>query len=790
MRGLLATSAMLTLAIATQAGAQSSPPPSDVTPVAGEEAPIATPSEGEVLVTARRREESIRDIPGTINALSDQQLQAKGPVQGVGDLLNAVPGVRFNGVGAENLSEVSIRGSGTQRATGADSGIGLFVNGAYAGSQTLGGRNFKNIDYFDIDRVEVLEGPQGALYGRNSEFGTINLVLAKPRFDSSGYARGTYTFGLRQGRMAAVVNEALDDDNAIRVGGEVYGQRKGFYYDPNNNRYYDNTSGALGRVQGRHRSGDLDVTVLLDAQDLRLPSFVNSLEIPPGTNAQIPLGLTQDRFIVPHDGRDGLQQTVARAMILASYDLGWATLSSTTMAVRWRSQQQFAATTDYATLVVLRQQGQIGGYPFNQTTTDVRDRTFYQDVHLSGKLADDSVLWTFGGEALRQRDYVVRTVATSPCTFTLNAGVCGGTPTAPVCLRPLPTSANCPTPFPLAFGTETQTRQKIGSLAAYASLQYNLGNFAFTGEGRLTRDRKAVNETAYRLYTRTLSRPIASNRFRASQPAWTLTAAWKSPDATNTLLYGKVGTGYRAGGVNLGVANPAAPNPFQAIYGIEDTISYELGVKSNLTRTIFARVSAYKSRTNDAITSIIDGCTVTNACGTGGQIFNVNGGTIHAKGVEAALDGRFQVGGGGLLSVSLNAATQEAIFAKVPAGVSGLPIPRSDVAQIPDWTMSATVDFRHPITPRVTGFVNVNYSGQRGGAQDTTTLATPRIDLEDFDLIGMRAGIEFGTVQLAAFVKNLTDKGIRVLQFQQGGFPLSSRWNQPRTYGLTASYRW
>jgi len=789
MRDLLVTTAMLSFAAASPAQAQSATSqadPSAPTVTTDAQMPLG---DGEVVVTARRREESIRDIPGTINALSNDQLQAKGPVQGVGDLLKSVPGVRFNGVGAENLSEVSIRGSGTQRATGADSGIGLFVNGAYVGSQTLGGRNFKTLDYFDIDRVEVLEGPQGALYGRNSEFGTVNLVLARPKFESSGYARGTYTFGLRQGRLAAVVNQALGDSDAIRVGGEVYGQSKGFYYDPNNNRYYDTTSGWLGRVQWRHRAGDLDATLLLDAQDLHLPSFVNSVEVQPGTNPQIPLGFVQDRFIVPHDGRDGLQQNVVRAMLLATYDFGWATLESTSMATRWRSQQQFAATNDYATLVAWRQTGQVGAYPFNQTTTDVRDRTLYQDLHLSGKSANGLLTWTVGAEALQQRDFYVRTVASSPCPFTLNAAVCGGTPAQPVCLKPLPTSADCPTPFPSAFGVESRTRQRIGSLAAYASLQVNLGNFAFTGEGRITRDRKSATETAYRLYTTTLSRPVTTNRFRASQPAWTVTAAWKSPDPSGTLLYAKVGTGYRAGGVNLGTYNAAAPNPFLSIYGIEDTIGYEIGAKSNVTRTIFVRISAYKSRTNNAITSISDGCAVTNACGTAAQAFNVNGGTIHAKGLEAAADGRFAIGRGSL-SVNVNAATQKAVFAKVPAGVAGLPVPGSDVAQIPDWTMSATVDLRQPVTDHVTAFVNLNYSGQRGGAQDTTTLATPRIDLEDFDLLGLRAGVEFGNVQLAGFVKNLTDQGIRVLQFQQSGFPLSARWNAPRTYGITASYHW
>jgi iron complex outermembrane receptor protein len=66
-------------------------------------------------------------------------------------------------------------------------GVGLFVNGAYVGSSTLGGRNFRQMDFFDLERVEVLEGPQGALYGRNSEYGVVNIVSAKPKFNDSGF---------------------------------------------------------------------------------------------------------------------------------------------------------------------------------------------------------------------------------------------------------------------------------------------------------------------------------------------------------------------------------------------------------------------------------------------------------------------------------------------------------------------------------------------------------------------------------------------------------------------------
>ncbi|MEZ0244639.1 MAG: TonB-dependent receptor plug domain-containing protein, partial [Sphingomonas sp.] len=435
MRDFLATTATLALAatafVATPAFAQDTAAPAS-TQQSDED---ATPKrDGDIVVTARRREESIRDVPGTITAVTGDQLEAKGPVAGTGDLLTTVPGVRFNDVASENLAEISVRGSGTQRATGADSGVGLFVNGAYVGSSTLGGRNFKTIDFFDLERVESLEGPQGALYGRNSEFGVINIVLAKPRFQSSGYIRNGFTFGLNQNRLAVVINEPLSDTVAIRIGAEGFHQTEGFYYDPTHDKYYDQTNGFTARGQIRYRSGPLDVTLLVDGQDLKLPSFVNSLVIPGGgVNAAVPQGFTQSRFILPHEGEDGLQQKTIRGMLMISYDLGGGTvIESTTMATRWHSSQQYGAAIDLATAIKLRQSGQIGIYPFTQVRTDVVDRTLYQDLHVKGSVADGRLNWLAGVEGLYQNDDYSLIIGSSPCAFTLAASFCTGTPTAPV----------------------------------------------------------------------------------------------------------------------------------------------------------------------------------------------------------------------------------------------------------------------------------------------------------------------------------------------------------------------
>lgn len=787
MRDFLATTAILALVVATPAFAQET---GSTSQDSGTQADDAQKRDGDIVVTARRREESIRDVPGTINAVTADQLESKGPVAGSGDLLSQVPGVRFNDVASENLAEVSIRGSGTARATGADSGVGLFVNGAYAGSSTLGGRNFKTLDYFDLERVEVLEGPQGALYGRNSEYGVVNIVLAKPRFNNSGYIRNTFTFGLNQDRLAVVVNHQLSDQVAIRIGAEGYAQSDGFYFDPNHEKYYDSTKGFTARAQLRYRTGALDVTLLVDGQDLNLPSFVNSFVVPGGgVNAALPQGYTQSRFTLPHEGEDGMQQKQIRGMLLASYDFGGVTLEATTMVTRWHSSQQYAAAIDLATAIGFRQKGWIGVYPYTQVRTDVVDRTVYQDLHLKGSAAGGNLNWIVGAEGLYQNDDYMLEITSNPCGFTLAGSFCSGTPTAPVCVKPLPTSANCPAVYPLIFGTDARTKQRIYSAAAYASLQYSIGNFTVTGEGRITHDYKTATQGITALYTTTYTKAPTTYVFKAEQPAWTLTASYKFGGANSTLLYAKVGTGYRAGAVNNGTFNANAPNPFVFTYDNENTIGYEAGIKTSIIPNLFVRVSGYLSRTTDAITTINDGCTVTNACLSGGQNFNVNGGTIHARGVEASVDGRFKFGGG-LLSLGVNAATQRAFFASVPTGVTGLPTLNSSVAQIPDWTMSASVDYRRPLFRNTVGFFNISYAGQRGGIQDTVTTATPPIQMSDYDIFNARAGLNIGKAQVALFVRNFTDREIQVLKFTQAGAPLSVRYNKPRTFGLNMSYRW
>ena len=87
----------------------------------------------ELVVTARKREERLRDVPIAATALGDQQIRDLGGIPNLQSLLSNIPGVNFSNTSNQVTSEVSIRGSGTSRATAAESGVGLYRDGAYLG---------------------------------------------------------------------------------------------------------------------------------------------------------------------------------------------------------------------------------------------------------------------------------------------------------------------------------------------------------------------------------------------------------------------------------------------------------------------------------------------------------------------------------------------------------------------------------------------------------------------------------------------------------------------------------
>jgi len=164
----------------------------------------------EIVVTARKREESIQDTPIAVSAFSGASLEARGIVR-IDDLDSITPNMTFsnintNGGGGSNTS-IYIRGVGqTDFVPSADPGVGIYVDGVYY-ARSIG----SVLDLIDIDRVEILRGPQGTLFGRNTTGGAIAIHTQKPHEEFEVTLRGKVGTDDRMD-LVAKVNGALADN--------------------------------------------------------------------------------------------------------------------------------------------------------------------------------------------------------------------------------------------------------------------------------------------------------------------------------------------------------------------------------------------------------------------------------------------------------------------------------------------------------------------------------------------------------------------------------------------------
>jgi iron complex outermembrane receptor protein len=144
---------------------------------------------GEVVVTARKRAERVQDVPISISAFSGASLEARG-VDEIDGLANITPNMTFENNpsfgGAGSSAAIYIRGIGQKELLPTvEPGVGVYVDGVYIAS-SVGAE----LDLIDIDQVEVLRGPQGALFGRNTIGGAINITTQKrPSTPSAAQAR-------------------------------------------------------------------------------------------------------------------------------------------------------------------------------------------------------------------------------------------------------------------------------------------------------------------------------------------------------------------------------------------------------------------------------------------------------------------------------------------------------------------------------------------------------------------------------------------------------------------------
>lgn len=176
----------------------------------------------EIVITARKREERLQDVPVAVTALSADALHAAGALS-TQDLARLSPGLFYSSF-APSIPNLFVRGVGTRSYdAGAESSVGTFIDGVYIA------RFASQIqELADVERVEVLRGPQGALFGRNTIGGAINIVTARPTEDFRASLAASYgqaeNFGAEEIGVNALVSGALIEN---RLYGQVsYSRRK------------------------------------------------------------------------------------------------------------------------------------------------------------------------------------------------------------------------------------------------------------------------------------------------------------------------------------------------------------------------------------------------------------------------------------------------------------------------------------------------------------------------------------------------------------------------------------
>jgi outer membrane receptor protein involved in Fe transport len=369
---------------------------------------------GDIVVTATRRNEALSDVPLAVSAVTAQQLQNTGAAD-IRQLQQVSPSLLVSSTSSEAGAAVArIRGIGTVGDNpGLESSVGVFIDGVYR-SRTGTGLT----ELGQIDRIEVLRGPQGTLFGRNTSAGLISIITARPQFRPEANAEltvGNYDFR----RVELGGTGPISDTLAVRADA-IYLKRDGFLEDVISGRDVNNRDRYLLRGQLLYRpSDDLSVRIIGDFakrdEECCAAVYLPTEDIvavggeatsQPSTIAFIERGLgavinddPYDREVSITPGRS-YRQDVKDGGVSAEavYDFGGAELTSITA---YRTNKYIRGQdADFNNLDIL--------YRDDDGTAFNRFRTFSQEVRLQGSNFGDRLDWLFGGylarEKLRVRD--------------------------------------------------------------------------------------------------------------------------------------------------------------------------------------------------------------------------------------------------------------------------------------------------------------------------------------------------------------------------------------------------
>ena len=525
-----------------------------------QEAPTPTSSTfEEVIVTAQRREQSIYDVPVALSAFTPEIIERQG-IQDLTDIGKFVPNLNVTEFSAGHTSSANpfIRGIGLQdHLITTEPGVGVYVDGVYLGRQV--GQNWS---LANIERVEVLRGPQGTLYGRNSIGGAINIITRTPG-DEGG--KVSLMAGSRERlNVDAYVNKRVSDEFAISITG-AYHQRDGlgdFLNVPNASKRVGELQDISARIALQWNASDqLSFLVTADGNkgDNGLRPYDTLIdEIPGGLMFQAGYR-NADGAADPYDNNTGQvnQVNVTNKAYGVSLTVGYAVsdaLNFKLLASDRHSEYESGLDDD----------GFFDDFmSFPEVGFADQQSVEFQVTGQSG--AFDYVVGLFYYEEEGQN-------------FQDGTSFSCGTKAAP-----------CATP---GGSGDFFLHQKYDSQAIYANVGFHVTDALRIAAGvRQTEDDKSAE-----------TEPIvgvigASNSNDGSETTWDISASYKFADRMT--LYGTVQSGYQAG------QYPARafclfgdPNCFAATDNVT-AINYEVGVKGELFNSLQLSLAVFNTEYTD-----------------------------------------------------------------------------------------------------------------------------------------------------------------------------------------------
>lgn len=748
-RDLIASAAVLVLAggLASPALAQSSTAPeTNAQSATVETAPETAANDGEIVVTASKRGAStIQDTPLSVQALGGADLKAKGAID-FADFYRAVPGlsVQDEGPGDKRyvIRGINSNGAGT---------VGQYLDEIIITGENAqdGGGQAPDIKLFDMDRIEVLKGPQGTTFGSSSMAGAIRYITAKPVMNEWG---GNFQTALRATRGASLgiqTDGALNipvitDVLAFRVSG-FYADLPGFI----DNRFQKGANAEkskAGRIEGRLKISEdltLDATAMYQDVHQDAKNFFNRV----GFDGQ---PLTQSRYF---------QADVVRAPYDDDTELYNATLTY---------KQPFGTFT--AT-----------GSRF------VRDTLFVRDASLAAQAFFGLPFATTGRSSLSQAKHrrvdsgEVRYASDFGGPLEILVGAFGQNENR--FFRSYWPTAN-------ASGLVTQASRllldrtvdtRIRERALFGEVAYKIvPDLTATVGGRLFDFKLRQNTVAI----------VSAGGGRGAGAGPTLRTkddgligrfnlAYRLNDQVNTYL--QIAQGYRSGGTNdqtaAAIANVIIPNG----YGSDSLINYEFGVKTTLAdRKLYLNGAVYFIDWSDIQTSN------QASAGTISFPYTGNGGKADVRGAEVVIDAR-PVSGLQLTATanySLARLTRDNPIATT--GRKGDRIP-----YVPKWTGAASATYTFPLAGTVDGVLAADFSYQGGMATEFNPTIANYKTLSDYALVGLRAGVTQGVWSVNLNVTNLFDNNtpINYNEIVPGVYPDGFYISRPRTFTLSAAVK-